>query len=274
MNRRNFLRSGSLAVAAAAGLPKALKANARQESDISTYRTTLNTSEKNQWIYEIDIDHYGVESFATAKATAKQIKMKVAYVETANYTVPLKQGEYNYLLTAATKNGEDEYADWNLSTKFLKKVSGNHSFDKTFPKNPKLVLDKFASLKILGKDNTTVLEDLDYVDPSASGGGCYLTTACVQHMQLADDCEELQQLRFLRDNYMSRTKAGRELVKKYYSNGPAVVKAINACSNSASIYEYMYHHMILPSVQLVKQGCCREAVAHYKTFVQALQQYR
>ena len=36
--------------------------------------------------------------------------------------------------------------------------------------------------------------------------GCFITTACTEHMQLPDNCEILEKLRKYRDNYLCRTK--------------------------------------------------------------------
>jgi hypothetical protein len=105
---------------------------------------------------------------------------------------------------------------------------------------------------------------------SESKEGCFLTTACVQHKNLPDDCEALGYLRMLRDDYMMQEPEGRELVKHYYQDGPSIVRAINTCTNKAEILDYMYEKMILPSVQLVKEKKYMEAVDYYKTFVMAI----
>ena len=81
---------------------------------------------------------------------------------------------------------------------------------------------------------------------------------------------ELQTLRGLREQYMRGQEEGNLLISQYSVLGPSIVKGINSCENSADIYDYMYQHMILPSVELVQSGEKEEAIHYYKTFVKAL----
>jgi hypothetical protein len=99
---------------------------------------------------------------------------------------------------------------------------------------------------------------------------CFLTTACVKHLHLPDDCDELQILRGLRDDHMLANHEGRLLIEQYKVFGPAIVKAINNCENAHEIYRYIYEQMILPSVDLVKEGRLQDAAAYYAIFVKAL----
>jgi hypothetical protein len=69
---------------------------------------------------------------------------------------------------------------------------------------------------------------------------CFLSTACIQHKHLPDQCEELQVLRKFRDEYMRASPLGQQLVKEYYSLGPGLVKAIELDSNKANTYRYIY----------------------------------
>ena len=71
---------------------------------------------------------------------------------------------------------------------------------------------------------------------------------------------------------MSRNAAGQLLIEQYKQVGPEIVTAINNCDNKEEIYEYMYEHMICPSVQLVKNGNFSGATIFYKTFVKALKE--
>ena len=57
--------------------------------------------------------------------------------------------------------------------------------------------------------------------------GCFITTACFRHYNLPDNCYQLQTLRFFRDNYLRNEKNGSELIRKYYSVAPALVKLLN-----------------------------------------------
>ncbi len=273
MDRRKFIRSGGLALAAVAAMPRAARAFGNKQEDPGTvYRSEADTtSNAGQWIYEIKVNHYGFENFKSASAEEKLVILKVGYFENGDFTSAKKQGEYQYIITAAKSDNATDPV-WSVSTKFSKKVSGDHKFDKSFPKNPTFKISKYKYAEIIAKDGTS-LQYMPYPTKSETGtgtGNCFLTTACVQHKQLPDDCEPLQVLRSLRDEYMMKDKNGKQLVQFYYQSGPAIVRSINQCSNKAEIYDYMYEHMIQPSVELVKEGRYAEAVAYYKTFVTAL----
>lgn len=49
-----------------------------------------------------------------------------------------------------------------------------------------------------------------------SGSGCYVTTACVEYMGLADDCDEMETLRHYRDVLVEQDEEFREQVLDYY----------------------------------------------------------
>lgn len=275
MDRRKFIRSGGLALAAVAALPRAARSFEQTQEDPGTiYRSTADTTSKEgQWIYEVKVNHYGFENFKSASAEEKILILKVGYFENGDFTSPKKQGEYQYIITAAKSDNAAEPV-WTVSTKFGKKVSGDHKFEKSFPKNPTFHISKYKYAEIISKEGKS-LQFMPYPTKTETGtgtgtGNCFLTTACVQHKQMPDDCEPLQVLRSLRDEYMLKDKEGAQLVQFYYLSGPSIVRSINQCSNKAEIYDYMYENMIQPSVQLVKEGRYDEAVDYYKTFVMAL----
>lgn len=270
MNRRNFLRSGSLAVIAAAGLPRAVR-GANQETPAVTYRMKPDAAKDSQIVFEVSIFHKAVDNFKTAADNEKIITLKVAQFFGTDFTKPASQGEFRYKIKKSEIN-KDNAAEYVITTKLDKKVSGDFKFSSDYPKNPQFICSKYNYIEILSKEGY-ILDTIPYPTTSTGTGtssGCFLTTACVEHKQLADDCYELQELRGLRDNFMLANTEGIELVKQYRSVGPSIVSAINSCDNKAEIYEYMYTNMILPSTELVAQGKKEEAVEYYKLFVKAL----
>ena len=275
MNRRHFLRSGSVAVIAAAGLPTALRAGKKQDPVAAfTYETKPEAGKVGQWVYRIVIDYNVLENFKDAKPLDKSLLLKMYYYEGSNVTTPTKEGECTYIITKVIASSET-VPEWEISIKPDKNLSNDNKLDKDFPKGPKFYTKKNQYLQIRDKDGQsfkylTPPPPPKAATPASTGGGCFLTTACVEQMQLADDCEALQSLRFLRDEHMKQHPSGQELVQQYQVAGPAVVNAINNCDNKAEIYEYMFAEMIQPSVQLVKAGRYQEAVEYYKTFVTAL----
>jgi len=267
MNRRHFLQSGSLAVLAVAGLPRAAKA--MQTPSSSIYRSKPEPDKIGQWLYEVTIFHRGFEYPDQASAEEKLVSIKAAYFETTDLTKPSKEGVSQYVIKSATKEPDTATTSiYFINTKFDKKLSGE-KLNKEFGKTLKMRCTEYSKIEILNKDGGT-LYSLPYPSESDSKEGCFLTTACVQQQQLPDDCDELQTLRVLRDSYMAGSADGIEMIKQYRTLGPAVVQSINSCANKEEIYAYMYTNMILPSVQLVKEGRHKEAVEYYRVFVKEL----
>ncbi|WP_052807247.1 CFI-box-CTERM domain-containing protein [Risungbinella massiliensis] len=109
-----------------------------------------------------------------------------------------------------------------------------------------------------------------YNRESKSGGGCYLTTACVEYQGLPDNCYELETLRRYRDNYLLSTSEGQKEVESYYQISPTMVDRIKQRSNQADIYQKIYQELVSPTVRLIESGQNEEAYRHYKRYVESL----
>ena len=94
-------------------------------------------------------------------------------------------------------------------------------------------------------------------------GGCFLTSACVTHKGLADDCEELTVLRAFRDGYLKNTVEGSKLIKEYYEIAPELVNRIDNSKHMSEIYDYIYER-ICECVELVKSNEFERATEEYK----------
>ncbi len=102
-----------------------------------------------------------------------------------------------------------------------------------------------------------------------SSGGCYLTSACMQHFQetFDDDCYELRVLRWFRDNFVSQ-----EDIKHYYAVAPYIVEAIDTEKRSAVIYDYIYDTIVDYCVEQIVDGNYEEAYKRYKNSILALEE--
>jgi hypothetical protein len=78
--------------------------------------------------------------------------------------------------------------------------------------------------------------DNDKYDPPKDNGGCFLTTACMRHKGLPDDCRELRVLREFRDGYLARTQRGRDLLYEYYSTAPYVVQKVSESPHADKLW--------------------------------------
>lgn len=81
---------------------------------------------------------------------------------------------------------------------------------------------------------------------------CYITTAVCRSLNKADDCEELNLLRFYRDTILSKDNDGEELIKDYYNIAPTIVKRIDKCQDSSSIYSDLYDRYIAKCIEYIK----------------------
>jgi hypothetical protein len=68
-----------------------------------------------------------------------------------------------------------------------------------------------------------IVDELN-IDFTYESGGCFLTTACVNYMGLPDNGEELNAMRWLRDEYMNIYY--KEEIAEYYEFAPLILKAI------------------------------------------------
>lgn len=93
---------------------------------------------------------------------------------------------------------------------------------------------------------------------------CYLTTACMRHMQekFDDNCDELTTLRWFRDKFVSK-----EDKEHYYVIAPIIVEAIDEIDNNNKIYEYIYNNVIKSCVDAIKLGNYEFAYNKYRNMV-------
>ena len=85
---------------------------------------------------------------------------------------------------------------------------------------------KNGKLRVLDKRKKELGECIQYVEVDYSLPGCYLTTVCVEHKGLPDNCYELETLRNFRDNYLVSSEGGKEIVQHYYKVAPEMVQKL------------------------------------------------
>lgn len=91
---------------------------------------------------------------------------------------------------------------------------------------------------------------------------CYLTTACVEAMNLPDDCHELQTLRKFRDGHVSETDEGKALITEYYEIAPKIIDEIHSTGNGKDIFKALYSD-IQEIVSLIDNLNYKEAYQYY-----------
>lgn len=117
---------------------------------------------------------------------------------------------------------------------------------------------------------TSTTHGPDKSDTENNSGGCYLTTACINHFHddFDDNCYELTMLRWFRDNYVSV-----EDIKHYYEVAPIIVDTINNYEESEIIYDFIYDRIVSYCVQQIEQGNYDKVYLRYKDSVLALEEH-
>ncbi|MEM9157547.1 MAG: CFI-box-CTERM domain-containing protein [Verrucomicrobiota bacterium] len=100
---------------------------------------------------------------------------------------------------------------------------------------------------------------------------CYLTTATVHTIGLADDCWELQTLRKFRDTRLAATESGKATIAEYYQIAPEIVSKINRRPDAERVWLKTYWATILPSALLLKLRLHKLATLLYKRTTRKLQ---
>ncbi len=268
MNRRSFFAKSSAAAAAIAGLPLAIRK--KRVATLSEYRSKINSKAKETQ-YILSIDHIGVQNFNTAKEAERAVTLKMNYYELPGMISPSKSGVFRFIIKKTEKIDQANNI-WRVFAQLDRKTSGELELPADFAKELKLNVKPTYYAEILSTKNSAMIT-MNYYDASWDDDeDCFLTTACVHHKQLPDDCYELQTLRSLRDDYMLKNEEGRILIKDYAVTGPAVVSAIRDFENRSAIYEYLYQHLVIPSVKLIREDKKQEAVDYYASFVEALRE--
>lgn len=109
---------------------------------------------------------------------------------------------------------------------------------------------------------------------SDSSGGCFITSACVESMGLADNCDELETLRALRDKRKLYDSSFATLVEEYYRIAPLIVSAIDDAPDRVTLYKEIFETMVKPCVAMVKDNRENEAVELYtQKVIQLKRQY-
>jgi len=116
-------------------------------------------------------------------------------------------------------------------------------------------------------------EGYSHTESQKSGGGCFLTTACVEHAGLADDCHELTVLRSFRDSYVANLARGSEMLAEYYETAPAIVQQIWQDAGSDAVLAGIFA-TVKKAVELIEREKFSEAFACYEAmFANLKKQY-
>lgn len=100
----------------------------------------------------------------------------------------------------------------------------------------------------------------------------FICSACMQARGVPLDCWELEILRLFRNQYAMQSSEGRQLIREYAIVGPLLVDAIENSVNRKKIYAAVYDSLVLPAIDLIKEGRKETAMQFYKKYVEGLYQ--
>lgn len=98
-------------------------------------------------------------------------------------------------------------------------------------------------------------------------GGCFLTTACVDAMGMADDCWVLESARKFRDTFMAETPEKAREISEYYEIAPKVVEGINKRADAKKIWKRFFWGDIVPFVEAIGKNELEKAHELYKKLI-------
>ncbi|HIX59481.1 MAG TPA: hypothetical protein IAA45_07195 [Candidatus Blautia gallistercoris] len=110
----------------------------------------------------------------------------------------------------------------------------------------------------------------NWADGGGGGGGCFITTACVEFQGLRDDCAEMQTLRKYRDVLVKEDETFRSKVLEYYRKAPLIIQEIEKSGHASAVYQQLYHNMIQPCVAYLDAGHTEEAKELYLRYYESL----
>lgn len=98
---------------------------------------------------------------------------------------------------------------------------------------------------------------------SPSKGGCYVTTACVEILHLADDGPELTALRRFREEHLRPTERGRAMLAVYAEAGPRLAEALRRAPSCDAEARHFYDLAVAPAVAALQLGDAETALRSY-----------
>jgi len=121
---------------------------------------------------------------------------------------------------------------------------------------------------IHGRDNR-IQKIISPREIEGKGGGCFITTACVEHYHLADNCYQLKALRKFRDKTLIRSSNGKKLISRYNLIAPIIVSHLKQDKEKDTIFSYVLKEIDKACVLLESKNH-KGAVAIYRKTVKLL----
>ena len=99
---------------------------------------------------------------------------------------------------------------------------------------------------------------------------CFLTTATCLALGKGDNCEELQVIRYYRNEYLAFDEDGKQLIYEYYQMAPKIIEKIDCLDNSNQVYISLYRDYIKHVYEYLIRNQYSQAKALYIQMVKDL----
>jgi hypothetical protein len=272
INRKRFITYSAGALAAVS-ITSLLKASNHAEEAlffVGSQATTINGVD-----YTIEFTYEFPSNVTSCEAKSLILNMQYVNLKSGDRSIGVYSSEIKKCKAINEKEVHLKCCPYELTQGEDVLENEDFSFLSSKVTNIHLVVNKEEStssyINLFNKKNLVKKIDQYVPEPSKSPEpGCFLTTVCVNHMGLNDNCHELEVLRNFRDNYMRKQNNGDELIAEYYQIGPAIVSIINDSEFKDVILSNMYRDLVKPSINLIEQNKLEEALHYYIDFTLAL----
>lgn len=102
---------------------------------------------------------------------------------------------------------------------------------------------------------------------ASNAGGCYVTTAVCESLNLPDDCHTLQTLRHFRDTYLMRSNVGRAYIEEYYATAPQLCERMRRRPDAKEYAAALYTRFILPALLAIEGRQPERAFKIYRRMI-------
>lgn len=105
---------------------------------------------------------------------------------------------------------------------------------------------------------------------SSGQAGCFITTAVCGYLGKPDDCQELTDFRFFRDNWLRLQPGGERQVQEYYDTAPELVRRMHDSSEYGQICGRLWTDFLVPCHEMIRHQRFEECRARYEAMVKYL----
>lgn len=265
MQRRKFLRTGSLAAVAISIPASSLLAKPTCTTEEFVGNKPLDANNISYYFKAIFCSSAIVDFSKTPDEDRKiDLNIQKKLLSATDY----KTYNSEYKITSVTLLIENTSYDVVAERIAEKTTEFTPTSDVDFKKlkfNFQFSTERPNSLTLKDKKGNTYLS-LEKIEDEFYPEDCFLTTACVTTLGKPDNCIELTTLRNFRDTILINMAGGQEMIKEYYTIAPSIVKNINTKANKKEIYLNLYNEMITPVMQNIEQNNYTGAVDIYRNY--------